>query len=115
MVYMSPDAYRGVVSYSMDVFSFGVVLLELLTGLPVLDDDRDPPHLTMYVEETMEEEESSIEQFCDPRAGKWPDGLGEAFYYLTKQCLENKRNRRPTMKKVFTELSEMCNSQSREK
>lgn len=38
---MSPEAFRGDVSVKLDVFSFGVVLLELLTGLPPLDGDRE--------------------------------------------------------------------------
>lgn len=38
--YMSPEAFRGDVSVKLDVFSFGVVLLELLTGLPPLDECR---------------------------------------------------------------------------
>jgi interleukin-1 receptor-associated kinase 4 len=38
--YMSPEAFRGDVSVKLDVFSFGVVLLELLTGLPPFDEFR---------------------------------------------------------------------------
>ena len=32
--YMAPEAHKGTLSASMDVFSFGVVLLELISGLP---------------------------------------------------------------------------------
>jgi len=38
--YMSPEAFRGDISMKIDVFSFGVVLLELLTGLPPYDEYR---------------------------------------------------------------------------
>jgi len=38
--YMSPEAFRGDISMKIDVFSFGVVLLELLTGLPPYDECR---------------------------------------------------------------------------
>lgn len=34
-------AFRGDVSVKMDTFSFGVVLLELLTALPALDENRE--------------------------------------------------------------------------
>lgn len=38
--YMSPEAFRGDISVKIDVFSFGVVLLELLTGLAPYDEYR---------------------------------------------------------------------------
>lgn len=38
--YMSPEAFRGDVSVKIDVFSFGIVLLELLTGLAPYDESR---------------------------------------------------------------------------
>lgn len=38
--YMSPEAFRGDISVKVDVFSFGIVLLELLTGLAPLDESR---------------------------------------------------------------------------
>lgn len=38
--YMSPEAFRGDISVKIDVFSFGVVLLELLTGLTPYDENR---------------------------------------------------------------------------
>lgn len=43
-VYMAREAFYGDVSVKLDTFSFGVVLLELLTGLPPFDakrEDRD--------------------------------------------------------------------------
>lgn len=39
--YMAPEAHRGVISILLDSFSFGVVLLELLTSLPPIDEARD--------------------------------------------------------------------------
>ncbi|CAG2066561.1 unnamed protein product, partial [Timema podura] len=39
--YMAPEAFRGDVSVKLDTFSFGVVLLELLTGLPPYDEGRE--------------------------------------------------------------------------
>nr|XP_009859368.1 interleukin-1 receptor-associated kinase 4 [Ciona intestinalis] len=107
MVYMSPEAFKGVVSYSMDVYSFGVVLLELLTGLPVLDENRDPSHLPMFIEESMEEDETSLSMFADTRAGPWSNGVDDSIYELSSQCLDFRYKRRPTMHKVLSELSAM--------
>nr|XP_053645804.1 interleukin-1 receptor-associated kinase 4-like isoform X2 [Cherax quadricarinatus] len=39
--YMAPEAFRGDISVKMDTFSFGIVLLELLTGLPSYDEERE--------------------------------------------------------------------------
>lgn len=39
--YMAPECVRGIISTSVDIFAFGVVLLELLTGLDVLDQNRN--------------------------------------------------------------------------
>ncbi len=36
-----PTAFRGDISVKLDTFSFGVIILELLTGLPPYDEDRD--------------------------------------------------------------------------
>ncbi|CAK8676056.1 unnamed protein product [Clavelina lepadiformis] len=105
LVYMSPEAYKGVVSNAMDVYSFGVVLLELLTGMAVMDENRDPCHLTMYIEEMCDVE---VETFFDTLAGEWCHGTGQALYDLGNQCVESKRTKRPSMQKVFTELSKMC-------
>lgn len=32
--YMAPEAHKGTLSTAMDVFSFGVVILEMISGLP---------------------------------------------------------------------------------
>ncbi|KAJ8966963.1 hypothetical protein NQ314_003185, partial [Rhamnusium bicolor] len=39
--YMAPEAFRGDISVKLDTFSFGVVLLELLTSLPPMDENRE--------------------------------------------------------------------------
>ena len=47
-VYMAPEAFRGDVSVKLDSFSFGVVLLELITGLPPVDDEREDRDLVIH-------------------------------------------------------------------
>lgn len=44
-VYMAPEAFQGDISVKLDTFSFGVVLLELLTSLPPMDENREASDL----------------------------------------------------------------------
>ena len=39
--YMAPEAMRGDLSVKVDVFSFGAVILEIITGLPSFDRTRE--------------------------------------------------------------------------
>ncbi|PIO35627.1 hypothetical protein AB205_0189730, partial [Aquarana catesbeiana] len=47
--YMAPEALRGEVTIKSDIFSFGVVLLEVISGLPPFDEKRDPPLLVTVI------------------------------------------------------------------
>ncbi|ELK36400.1 Interleukin-1 receptor-associated kinase 4 [Myotis davidii] len=40
--YMAPEALRGEITPKSDIYSFGVVLLEIITGLPAVDEHREP-------------------------------------------------------------------------
>lgn len=48
--YMAPEAFRGDISVKIDTFSFGVVLLELLTSLPPIDEERNGTDLVRFNE-----------------------------------------------------------------
>lgn len=100
-VYMAPEAHRsGDVSVKTDSFSFGVVILELLTSLPPLDDARDSRDLISHVDEMCEDE--SILPLLDLQAGSWMENemhIGEKLYRIATCCLDEKR-RRPNMVEV---------------
>ena len=90
--YMAPEAFRGDVSVKLDTFSYGVVLLEILTGLPPHDDNREGRDLLSHIEES--DDPPSV--LCDSKAGDWPQGMPEAFHQLALLCSEEKK-KRPTM------------------
>ncbi|XP_054289165.1 interleukin-1 receptor-associated kinase 4-like isoform X1 [Macrosteles quadrilineatus] len=96
--YMAPEAYRGDVSVKMDVFSFGVVLLELLTGLPPYDENREGHDLITHVDDA-----DNRNELVDNRAGNWPQHVVQQMFELSDLCLYEKK-RRPLMPAVIEKL-----------
>ncbi|XP_026774973.3 interleukin-1 receptor-associated kinase 4 [Pangasianodon hypophthalmus] len=101
--YMAPEALRGEITPKSDVFSFGVVLLEILSGLPPVDENRDPK-LLMEMKDEIEDEEITLEEFIDKKMLDWDMESVERMYSVASQCLSERKNRRPLMKEVVAEL-----------
>ena len=92
--YMAPEAVRGEVTVRLDVFSFGVVLLELLTGLPAMDQNREIRDLVGHLEE-MVEEDGDIEKILDKKYGlmEWRQVSPKQIYEIAQKCLLKKKGR----------------------
>ncbi|XP_053497453.1 interleukin-1 receptor-associated kinase 4 [Ictalurus furcatus] len=101
--YMAPEALRGEITPKSDVFSFGVVLLEILSGLPPVDENRDPK-LLMEMKDEIEDEEITLEEFIDKKILDWDMESVERMYNVASQCLNERKNRRPLMNEVIAEL-----------
>ncbi|KAL3269651.1 hypothetical protein HHI36_008714 [Cryptolaemus montrouzieri] len=104
--YMAPEALRGDISVKCDTFSFGVVLLELLTSLPSYDEKRDGNDLVTHVEENCEE---TIQPLLDITVGTWISNdlnFGEELYSIANQCLMEKK-KRPVMARVTDMLNDL--------
>ncbi|PNF26888.1 Interleukin-1 receptor-associated kinase 4 [Cryptotermes secundus] len=114
--YMAPEAFRGDVSVKLDTFSFGVVLLELLTGLPPYDDGREGHDLVTHVE-AMCEETDSINMLLDKQAGDWGQShdtgckegpsVAVSLYTVALNCIEDNKRKRPNMTTVLQCLEEI--------
>ncbi|XP_061495902.1 interleukin-1 receptor-associated kinase 4 isoform X2 [Rhineura floridana] len=104
--YMAPEALRGEITPKSDIFSFGVVLLEIITGLSPVDENRDP-QLLLTIKEEIEDEEKTIEDYIDGKMSSWNISSIEQMYSIACQCLQEKKNRRPDIKTVKQHLHDM--------
>ncbi|XP_055047609.2 interleukin-1 receptor-associated kinase 4 [Misgurnus anguillicaudatus] len=109
--YMAPEALRGEITPKSDIFSFGVVLLEILSGLPPVDESRDPK-LLMEMKDEIDDEEVSLTDFIDQKMEGWRMQELEKMYDVASQCLCEKKNKRPLIKEVVSALKDLCQNHS---
>lgn len=104
-VYMAPEAFNGTISTKMDTFSFGVVIMEILTGLPPYTYARGD--IQTYLKE---EYPGDIAPVLDHSAGVWDPELAQKVYEIGEMCVVLDRRHRPTMHPVYTELLKLNDS-----
>ncbi|KAF7848734.1 hypothetical protein BT93_L1609 [Corymbia citriodora subsp. variegata] len=114
--YMSPE-YRvtGVATQKSDVFAFGVVLLELLSGEEALrycfdGEDGGGGYRRMSVIDSAREavEGGSVRRWVDRRLkDSYPVEVAEMMVSLGLECVEEEAERRPDMSQVSALISKM--------
>ncbi|XP_041071882.1 interleukin-1 receptor-associated kinase 4 isoform X1 [Carcharodon carcharias] len=104
--YMAPEAMRGEITSKSDVFSFGIVLLEIISGLPPVDEHRDP-QLLLDIKEEIDDEEMSVEDYIDKKMEHWDSVAIEKMYLIASHCLNEKKNKRPDITTVYDSLQEI--------
>lgn len=106
--YMAPEYLEmGLVSPQMDVYAFGVVLLELITGKDcVIEQDGKEVMLSGVMMSLMAKEndaEARLNGLVDPSlSGK--KGFGFEMAKLSVACLVQERARRPSMSEIVSSL-----------
>ncbi|XP_053618377.1 interleukin-1 receptor-associated kinase 4-like [Plodia interpunctella] len=96
--YMAPEGFSGTVTQKIDIYSFGIVLLELITGLrPIIVEAK--MNIKDYVEENCK---GDINRLLDPVVKDWEKA--NEVYELALKCLKRDRSDRPTMDIVCDNL-----------
>lgn len=134
-----PDEYvkMGKLTLALDTYSFGVVLLESLTGQHALQSGGSDK--TKYLKDVVKEEEAKDQEeveackqkdpsftiargdkalrtglriyrkYMDCRAGQCPEEVGIELCHVACQCLDNQK-KRPKMQEVFEKLERLHSS-----
>ena len=109
-LYMPTEARNGTVTAKMDVWAYGIVLLEIITGLKPLDPSRDQvdlvSHFKFELEDIKEPEEQKrifAEEFLEPPFTR--DDLDITLLEIVKGCLKENHRRRWSMKDVLEKLN----------
>ncbi|KAG8383617.1 hypothetical protein BUALT_Bualt04G0032700 [Buddleja alternifolia] len=96
--YMAPEYFmHGIVNEKTDVFAFGVLLLELITGRRAVDSSRQS--LVMWAKPLLEK--SNVKELADPRLGETYDTVEmKRAMFTASTCIHHLPNTRPNMKRV---------------
>eukprot|EP00850_Spirogloea_muscicola_P004233 SM000018S03598 [mRNA] locus=s18:244222:249121:+ [translate_table: standard] len=94
LAYVDPEFYMtGRWGTKSDVYSLGVVLLQLLTGkVQVMDKVEDPV------------KRDNLESVLDPASGTWPRSLALELALLALECVTMQRKDRPELASVMARL-----------
>ena len=89
---------------SCDIYSFGVICLEMLTSRLAYDDTFEPPSLVNAFEEA--QEEGTLAGLIDTsRSVDWSEETAGGLIKLSKDCLKSRGKNRPTIVAVLKCLS----------
>ncbi|WJX59058.1 hypothetical protein P8452_44441 [Trifolium repens] len=116
--YMAPEYIEnGLITPKMDVFAFGVVILELLSGREVVNDDKNnglgDQLLSSTINQVFEEEnvKEKLRGFMDPNLrDEYPLELAYSMAEIAKRCVAKDLNLRPNVSEVFMVLSKIHSS-----
>ncbi|CAM6065276.1 unnamed protein product, partial [Sphagnum tenellum] len=104
---VSPEYIRtGHLTLQSDIWSFGIVLLELLSGRRAMDRHRPSEEQNLLVWAKPFLEQKLLSQLIDPQLNnRYSIEEANEVLSLVQQCLTKNPKDRPTMKEIFQRLS----------
>ncbi|XP_019086207.1 PREDICTED: probable LRR receptor-like serine/threonine-protein kinase At4g29180 [Camelina sativa] len=106
--YIDPEHYRTfVLNEKSDVFSFGVVLLELITGQRAIIKTKEGDNISVvdYIWPFFEARE--LDGIVDPLLrGDFSEDSAWKFVEVAMSCVRERGTNRPTMNQIVTELKQ---------
>ncbi|PKI54725.1 protein LYK5 [Punica granatum] len=113
--YMSPEYIEnGVITPKLDVFAFGVVMLELLSGREAVGKNKDREELLSSAINRVVEGDNvrdKLREFIDPSLrDEYPLDLAFSMVELARKCVAYDLNSRPVMPEVLMILSKILSS-----
>lgn len=118
--YLDPEYYRNYqLTDKSDVYSYGVVLLEMLTSQRAIDFSRNEDDVNLAIYVSQRANGGSVMEIVDPRL------LGEEpmvelmtsmklFSEIALACLREKKGERPSMKDVVQEIQSIVENLDQE-
>ncbi|TVU37156.1 hypothetical protein EJB05_10456 [Eragrostis curvula] len=114
--YAAPEYIAtGHLSIKSDIYSFGVVLLELLTGRRALDEERGSTAVTLvdWARPQLGERRKVIRIMDTRLGGQYPKKQAQEVAALALQCLQNDPKNRPAMADgILPQLEQLMQNKS---
>ncbi|MED6149790.1 Wall-associated receptor kinase-like 20 [Stylosanthes scabra] len=112
--YLDPEYYRNFqLTDKSDVYSFGVVLMELLTAQRAIDFSREEENVNLAVYAKKKIVEDKLIEVLDPLLKDGASNVEletmKSLGYLAASCLDDQRQKRPSMKEVSDEIEYLIN------
>jgi serine/threonine protein kinase len=110
-VYIPPEyVISGHLGTKSDVYTFGVILLEILTGLKASDGKKNENMQSLHVwTKPFLSDQSKIREIIDPRLGNdYPVNAATQMGKLIKRCIKLDTRKRPSMQQVFDGLNDIA-------
>lgn len=107
--YLAPEYFQhGKVSDKTDVYAFGVVLLELITGRKPIETKRSPgdENLVLWAKPYLQKGKGAIEELLDPQLKcnlRFSNQIGRMIE-AAAACVTNEESRRPSIHEIIAIL-----------